>query len=85
MTTEGSEPVADLSVIVTAYNIENYIEQCLESVAAWATSRLTPEVADEFDHRLNQHLLRVDLGDLTRIRLRRDPELATRLARRALA
>ena len=53
-------------------------------VGAWATSRLTPEVADEFDQRLHQHLLRLDLGDYTRIRLRRDPELASRLARRAL-
>lgn len=53
-------------------------------VGAWATSRLTPEVADEFDQRLHQHLLRLDLGDFTRIRMRRDPELASRLARRAL-
>lgn len=54
-------------------------------VGAWATSRLTPDVVDEFDHRLHQHLLRLDLGDLSRMRLRRDPELANRLVRRALA
>jgi hypothetical protein len=46
---------------------------------------MTPDVRDEFNLRLQQHLLRIDLGDFTRIRLRRDPSLATRLMRRALA
>ena len=54
-------------------------------VAAWATSRMTPDVIDEFNLRLQRHLLRMDLGDFTRIRLRRDPGLATRIIRRALA
>ncbi|SEP59000.1 glycosyltransferase [Microlunatus flavus] len=54
-------------------------------VGGWATSRVTPDVADEFSLRLQEHLLRIDLGDLTRIRLRHDTELATRLVRRALA
>ena len=54
-------------------------------VAGWATTRMTPDVRDEFNLRLQQHLLRIDLGDFTRIRLRRDPSLATRLMRRALA
>jgi hypothetical protein len=54
-------------------------------VASWATSRMTPEVLDEFNLRLQQHLLRIDMGDFTRIRLRRDSGLATRIIRRALA
>jgi glycosyltransferase involved in cell wall biosynthesis len=54
-------------------------------VAGWATTRLTPDVVDEFNLRLQQHLLRMDLSDFTRIRLRRDPTLATRIVRRALA
>jgi glycosyltransferase involved in cell wall biosynthesis len=54
-------------------------------VGGWAASRLTPEVVDEFNLRLRHHLLRMDLGDYTRIRMRRDPQLATRLVRRALA
>jgi len=54
-------------------------------VAAWATTRLTPDVLDEFNLRLQHHLLRMDLGDFTRIRVRRDPGLATSIIRRALA
>ena len=54
-------------------------------VAGWATSRITPDVLDEFNLRLQQHLLRMDLGDFTRMRLRRDPGLASRIIRRALA
>jgi hypothetical protein len=53
-------------------------------VAGWATKRITPEVLDEFNLRLQEHLLRMDLGDFTRIRLWRDPVLATRIIRRAL-
>jgi glycosyltransferase involved in cell wall biosynthesis len=54
-------------------------------VAGWAGSRLTPDVVDEFNVRLQRHLLRMDLSDFTRMRLRRDPALATRLVKRALA
>ena len=54
-------------------------------VAAWATPRMTHEVIDEFNLRLQQHMLRMDLADFARIRMRRDPELATRIIRRALA
>lgn len=54
-------------------------------VAGWAGSRLTPDVVDEFNLRLQHHLLRMDLSDFTRMRLRRDPQLATRLVKRALA
>jgi GT2 family glycosyltransferase len=39
--------VADLSVIVTAYNIEDYIEQCLESVAAQTLSDFEVLVVDD--------------------------------------
>lgn len=54
-------------------------------VAGWATARLTPDVLDEFNQRLQQHLLRMDLADFTRIRMRRDAGLAGRIVRRALA
>jgi glycosyltransferase involved in cell wall biosynthesis len=54
-------------------------------VAGWANTRVTPDVLDEFNLRLQHHLLRMDLGDFTRIRQRRDPGLASRLVRRALA
>jgi hypothetical protein len=42
-------------------------------------------VLDEFNLRLQEHLLRIDIGDFTRIRLWRDPGLANRIIRRALA
>jgi hypothetical protein len=54
-------------------------------VAGWAVARMTPDVIDEFNLRLQHHLLRIDLADFTRIRLRRDPALAARIVRRALA
>jgi glycosyltransferase involved in cell wall biosynthesis len=54
-------------------------------VTAWATTRMTPEVLDEFNVRLQHHLLRMDLGDFTRMRLLRDSGLANRIIRRALA
>jgi glycosyltransferase involved in cell wall biosynthesis len=54
-------------------------------VGGWATSRLTPDVVDEFNLRLQHHLLRMDLSDFTRIRTRRDSALASRIIRRALA
>ena len=54
-------------------------------VAGWAKTRITPDVLDEFNLRLQEHLLRMDIGDFTRIRLLRDPGLASRIIRRALA
>ncbi|GAA3573775.1 hypothetical protein GCM10022197_33320 [Microlunatus spumicola] len=54
-------------------------------VGGWATTRLTPDVTDEFNVGLQRHLLRMDLGDLGRMRLRRDPLLAELLVRRSLA
>jgi glycosyltransferase involved in cell wall biosynthesis len=54
-------------------------------VAEWATQRLAPEAVDEFNLRLQEHLLKMDLADFTRIRTRRDPPLAARIIRRALA
>ncbi len=54
-------------------------------VSAWARTRMTPDVLDEFNLRLQQHLLRMDLGDFTRLRLGRDPGLASRIIRSALA
>jgi glycosyltransferase involved in cell wall biosynthesis len=54
-------------------------------VGAWATTRLTPDVADELNVRLQRHLLRMDLGDFTRMRVRRDPLLANLIIRRTLS
>jgi len=54
-------------------------------VSAWARTHMTPDVLDEFNLRLQQHLLRMDLGDFTRFRLGRDPGLASRIIRSALA
>ena len=39
--------MADLSIIVTAYNIEGYIEQCLDSVAAQTLSDIEVLVVDD--------------------------------------
>jgi hypothetical protein len=39
--------VADLSIIITAYNIEDYIEQCLDSVAAQTLRDLEVLVVDD--------------------------------------
>ena len=44
---------------------------------------MTPDVLDEFNLRLQHHLLRMDLADFTRIRLRRDPDWRPRMIRRA--
>ncbi len=54
-------------------------------VAGWAKSRVTPDVLDEFNLGLQQHLLRIDVGDFARIRLRRDSGLASRIVRTSLA
>ena len=54
-------------------------------VSAWARTRMTPDVLDEYNLRLQHHLLRMDLGDFTRLRLGRDPALASRIIRSALA
>jgi glycosyltransferase involved in cell wall biosynthesis len=54
-------------------------------VGGWATTRLTPDVMDEFNAGFQRHLLRMDLGDFSRMRLRRDPLLAELLVRRSLA
>jgi hypothetical protein len=46
---------------------------------------MTPDVLDEYNLRLQHHLLRMDLGDFTRLRLGRDSALASRIIRSALA
>ena len=53
-------------------------------MSGWAKSRLTPDVLDEFNLGLQQHLLRIDVGDFTKIRIRRDSGLASRIVRAAL-
>lgn len=54
-------------------------------VADWAGDRITLEAKEEFNLRLQKHLLRMNLADFTRMRARRDPRLASRIVRRALA
>jgi glycosyltransferase involved in cell wall biosynthesis len=39
--------VADVSIIVTAYNIEDYVEQCLDSIAAQTLSDIEVLVVDD--------------------------------------
>ena len=54
-------------------------------VTGWAADRITPDVRDEFDMRVQEHMLRMDLSDFHRIRFRQDPGLAGRIVRRAQA
>ncbi len=53
-------------------------------VTAWAQRRLDPELRDEFKRLRREHVLRVDLADFTRMKLKRNPELAASLVRLAL-
>jgi glycosyltransferase involved in cell wall biosynthesis len=53
-------------------------------VSGWAAGRIDAEHRDEFNVRLQNHLLRMNLVDFSRIRQRRDPGLANRILRRAL-
>lgn len=50
----------------------------------WAEGRIDPTLRDEFRHRRRAQLLHIDLADYTRLRLRRDPELASRILRRSI-
>lgn len=54
-------------------------------VVGWASGRITPEVRDEFNLRVQEHLMRIDLGDFHRIRFKQDAGLASRIVQRAQA
>jgi hypothetical protein len=54
-------------------------------VADWAAARTTDSVRDEFRARLAEHLMRMDLGDYARLRIRQNPALANRILRRAIS
>ena len=54
-------------------------------VADWARVRINAEIEEEFLLRLQRHLLRINLGDFTRIRTKRNPALADLIVRRTLA
>lgn len=54
-------------------------------VADWAGARVALEAREEFNLRLQKHLLRMDLADFARMRVRHDPALASKVIRRALA
>lgn len=53
--------------------------------AGWAVSRISADYLDEFNLRLQEHLLRMNLSDFARIRMKRSPRLANELIRKALA
>ena len=53
-------------------------------VAGWAAGRVDPAVRDEFDARLQQHLLRINLADFYNIQVRRAPSLAQTIVRKAM-
>ena len=52
--------------------------------ADWARERVSGALLIEFNDRLQQHLLRMNLADFARIRTRRDPALADAVVRKAL-
>ncbi len=54
-------------------------------VAGWAGSRIAPEHRQEFNQRLQDHLLRANLADFARMRMKRDPSLADAIIDKALA
>ncbi len=54
-------------------------------VAGWAGSRIHPDHAQAFRLRLQTHLLRANLADFTRMRLKRDPGLADAILDKALS
>jgi glycosyltransferase involved in cell wall biosynthesis len=54
-------------------------------VADWARDRVALDAKEEFNLRLQTHLLRMDLADFARMRARRDPTLASAVVRRVLA
>lgn len=54
-------------------------------VTGWASDRITPDIRDEFNLRVQEHVLRMDLSDFHRIRFRQDAGLASRIVRRAQA
>jgi len=53
-------------------------------VSGWARGRLDKEHRNDFQARLQNHLLRMDLADYTSIRTKRDPELADLILTRAI-
>lgn len=63
----------------------NHYWDLVVRLTAWAADRITPEVRDEFNLRVQEHLLRIDLGDFHRIRFTQDAGLASRIVRRAHA
>lgn len=54
-------------------------------VTSWAAGRVPQEDRDEFNLLVQQHILRIDLGDYNRIRFKQDSGLASRIIQRAQA
>jgi glycosyltransferase involved in cell wall biosynthesis len=53
-------------------------------VMGWAQRRIDPALRSEFRRRRSEHVLRIDLADYARIKLRRNPPLAADLVSLAL-
>ncbi len=53
-------------------------------LVGWASTRIDPAYKDDFASRLREHCFRIDLGDLLQMRMRRAPDLARQLVRKAL-
>ena len=53
-------------------------------VMGWAQRRIDPALRDDFRRRRREHLLRVDLADYARMKLKRNPSLAADLVNLAL-
>ncbi|MEE8602937.1 glycosyltransferase family 2 protein [Euzebya tangerina] len=54
-------------------------------IAGWADARISGAHREEFKLRLQAHLLRANLSDYTRIRMKRDPALADAILSRTLS
>lgn len=67
----------------TRRRFANHYWDLVIRLTGWASGRITPDVRDEFDLRVQEHLLRIDLGDFHRIRFKQDAGLAGRIVRRA--
>ena len=53
-------------------------------IAGWAGSRISDDLREEFNARLQDHLLRIDLTDFVHIRTHRNPRLADAIIQRSL-
>jgi glycosyltransferase involved in cell wall biosynthesis len=62
----------------------HYYWEFATRVMGWASHRIDPDLADEFRVLRREHLLRINLADFARMRLKRDPDLAEIIVRQSL-